>query len=82
MRRPGGAGIENLTPNAISFLCGLGIKAVYGAFEKLVEMTSQRIQRIGTGKQQQPAPAAKPPEEKEGKESHDQPDSAEGDQKP
>lgn len=83
LRAPtGGAGIENITPNAIAFLCGLGVKVVYAAFEKLVAMTSQRIKRIGTGNQQQPAPAAKPPEEKEGKESHDRPDSTEGDQKP
>ena len=83
LRAPaGGAGAENLTPNAIAFLCGLGVKAVYAAFEKLVEMTSQRIKRIGTEEQQQPVPAAKPPQEKERKESHDLPDSAEGDQKP
>lgn len=37
-----------LTSSAVAFICGLGVKAVYGAFERVVETIHDRISRIGT----------------------------------
>ncbi len=39
----------NIAPNATAFLCGLGVKAVYAAFEKLVDTIHDRIKGMGAG---------------------------------
>ena len=37
----------NLTSAGVGFLCGLGVKVIYGAFERIVEAAYRRI--VGTG---------------------------------
>jgi hypothetical protein len=49
---PGVAGAPsemiNLTSAGVAFLCGLGVKVIYGAFERIVESVHQRIVGAGT----------------------------------
>ena len=41
----------NLTPSAVAFLCGLGVKVIYAAFEKTVNALHHRISVFGGSRQ-------------------------------
>lgn len=42
-----GLNAASLAPSAVAFISGLGVRAIYGAFEKLVDTVHDRIQSIG-----------------------------------
>ena len=41
-------GLEDLQQNAVAFFCGLGVKAIYGIFERSVEFIHEKVVRFGT----------------------------------
>ena len=40
-------GLEDLQQNAVAFFCGLGVKAIYGIFERSVEFVHERVVKFG-----------------------------------
>ncbi len=47
-------GFQNLQQGSVAFLSGLGVKAIYGAFEKAVDFIHSQIQGIGQANDQKP----------------------------
>ncbi|MDE0172210.1 MAG: hypothetical protein OYH76_23205 [Defluviicoccus sp.] len=41
-------GLEDLQQNAVAFFCGLGVKAIYGIFERSVEFVHDKVVKFGT----------------------------------
>ena len=41
-------GLEDLQRNAVAFFCGLGVKAIYGVFARVVDMVHDRVVKPGT----------------------------------
>lgn len=51
----------NLQPKAVAFLSGLGVKAIYGAFETMVQIVSDKVKGWRTNEKPTPAGAAPKP---------------------
>ena len=39
--------LDDLEQNAVAFFCGLGVKAIYGVFQKIVDLVYDRVSRLG-----------------------------------